>query len=55
LIGNIIERDTALREARSLAGCLLIVGTQVKEAGRGRLQLPFGKGVLTGLGTFQKF
>src|SRR5262249_47609920 len=34
---------------------LLIVSAQVKEAGRGIASSPFGDGVLTGRGTFQKF
>ena len=33
----------------------MIVAVQVKEAGRGQSQSPFGDGVLTGRGTFQKF
>jgi DNA phosphorothioation-associated putative methyltransferase len=55
VIEDVAERATALRQAWGLARRLLIVATQVKEAGRGQAQLTFGDGVLTGLGTFQKF
>jgi DNA phosphorothioation-associated putative methyltransferase len=55
VIEDIAERAAALRGAWNLAQRLLIVATQVKEAGRGQSQLAFGDGVLTGLGTFQKF
>ncbi len=53
VIEDVGERASALRQAWELARGLLIVAAQVKEAGRG--QLPFGDGVLTGRGTFQKF
>ena len=55
VIEDVAERATALRQAWGLARRLLIVATQVKEAGRGQSQVAFGDGVLTGLGTFQKF
>ncbi len=31
------------------------MAARVTEAGRGQSQLPFGDGILTGRGTFQKF
>jgi DNA phosphorothioation-associated putative methyltransferase len=49
------ERALALRQAWELARGLLIVSAQVKEAGRGIASSPFGDGVLTGRGTFQKY
>ncbi len=55
VIEDVGERASALRQAWELARILLIVAAQVKEAGRGQSQLPFGDGVLTGRGTFQKF
>jgi DNA phosphorothioation-associated putative methyltransferase len=55
VIEDIAERAAALRGAWNLAQRLLIVATQVKEAGRVQSQLAFGDGVLTGRGTFQKF
>jgi DNA phosphorothioation-associated putative methyltransferase len=55
VIEDIDERTRALKQAWQLARRLLIVAAQVKEAGRGQSQVPFGDGVLTGRGTFQKF
>jgi DNA phosphorothioation-associated putative methyltransferase len=55
VIEDVGERTEALRQAWGLAGRLLIVAAQVKEAGRGQASSPFGDGVLTGRGTFQKF
>lgn len=55
VIEKVDERASALRQAWELARDLLIVSSQVKEAGRGMASSPFGDGVLTGRGTFQKF
>jgi DNA phosphorothioation-associated putative methyltransferase len=55
VIEDVHERSAALQQAWSLSSRLLIVAAQVKEAGRLLSQLPFGDGVLTGRGTFQKF
>ena len=55
VIEDVEERTEALRQAWDLARRLLIVAAQVKEAGRGQVSSPFGDGVLTGRGTFQKF
>ena len=55
VIEDVEERTEALRQAWGLARRLLIVAAQVKEAGRGQVSSPFGDGVLTGRGTFQKF
>jgi DNA phosphorothioation-associated putative methyltransferase len=55
VIEDLPERAAALRQAWGLARRVLIVATQVKEAGRGQSQVAFGDGVLTALGTFQKF
>jgi DNA phosphorothioation-associated putative methyltransferase len=49
------ERARALRAAWQLAGRVLVAAVQVRVAGRGRDQVEFGDGVLTGRGTFQKF
>ena len=55
VIEDLGERAEALHQAWNLTQRLLIVATQVREAGRGQLHLSFGDGVLTGRGTFQKF
>ena len=55
VIEDVRERAEALRQAWNLARRLLIVAAQVKETGRGKSQSAFGDGVLTGLGTFQKY
>jgi hypothetical protein len=55
VIEDVDERALALRKAWELARGLLIVSAQVKEARRGIASSPFGDGVLTGRGTFQKF
>jgi DNA phosphorothioation-associated putative methyltransferase len=54
VIEDVDERASALKQAWRLARGLLIVATLVKEAGWAQSQLPFGDGVLTGRGTFQK-
>jgi DNA phosphorothioation-associated putative methyltransferase len=56
---NVIEdarkrTDTLLR-AWQLCRRLLIVAAQVHIEGRGQTRLEFGDGILTGLGTFQKY
>jgi hypothetical protein len=38
-----------------LSGKLLAVSAQIQVRGRGKSQVEFGDGVLTRLGTFQKF
>jgi DNA phosphorothioation-associated putative methyltransferase len=55
VIEDVGERATALQEAWGLARRLLVVAAQVNEVGKGQARLPFGDGVLTGRGTFQKF
>jgi DNA phosphorothioation-associated putative methyltransferase len=49
------ERADTLLRAWQLCGRLLVVAAQVEVPGRGRDRVPFGDGVLTGRGTFQKF
>lgn len=49
------ERAATLREAWDLCRCLLIVSAQVLIPGRGRAQVEFGDGIITGRGTFQRF
>jgi DNA phosphorothioation-associated putative methyltransferase len=49
------ERAATLRQAWGLCRRLLIVAAQVQVAGRGQAQVEFGDGILTRLGTFQKF
>jgi len=49
------ERSATLREAWGLARKLLVVAAQVEVAGRGQARVEFGDGILTRLGTFQKF
>jgi DNA phosphorothioation-associated putative methyltransferase len=55
VIEEINERTETLKQAWQLARRLLIVAAQVKEAGRGASHVPFGDGILTGRGTFQKY
>ncbi|HTU22603.1 MAG TPA: DNA phosphorothioation-associated putative methyltransferase [Gemmataceae bacterium] len=55
VIEDVNERASTLRQAWNLAQGLLIVAALVNEDDRGQAQLPFGDGVLTGRGTFQKF
>jgi DNA phosphorothioation-associated putative methyltransferase len=55
VIEDVGERKSALKQAWELARGLLVVAALVKEADRGQSQSPFGDGVLTRLGTFQKF
>jgi DNA phosphorothioation-associated putative methyltransferase len=49
------ERAETLRKAWDLCRRLLIVSAQVLVPGRGQAQVEFGDGILTRLGTFQKF
>jgi DNA phosphorothioation-associated putative methyltransferase len=49
------ERTATLRRAWELCRRLLVVAAQVRVAERGRSEVEFGDGVLTGRGTFQKF
>jgi DNA phosphorothioation-associated putative methyltransferase len=49
------ERADTLHQAWQLCRRLLVVAAQVQVPGRGREQIEFGDGVLTGRGTFQKF
>lgn len=55
VIEDVGERTLALKRAWTLAGRLLVVAALVKEDGQRQSPLPFGDGVLTGRGTFQKF
>lgn len=55
VIEDVSERVEALRRAWTLATRLLVVSALVKEDSQRQSQLPFGDGVLTGRGTFQKF
>ena len=49
------ERAEALRKSRELAGKVLVVSAQVHLSSRGRTAVPYGDGVVTARGTFQKF
>jgi DNA phosphorothioation-associated putative methyltransferase len=49
------ERAEALRKSWELAGKVLVVAAQVHVSSRGRTAVPFGDGVVTVRGTFQKF
>ena len=49
------ERVLTLRQAWDLTQRVLVVAAQVKVAGRGAQQVEFGDGVLTRIGTFQKY
>ena len=49
------ERAEALRKSWDLAGRLLVVSAQVHVSSRGKTSVPYGDGVVTARGTFQKF
>ena len=49
------ERSQALRKAWDLAHKVLAVSAQIKVNGRGNKHVEFGDGVVTRLGTFQKY
>jgi DNA phosphorothioation-associated putative methyltransferase len=49
------ERAEALRKSWKLAGKVLVVAAQVHVSSRGRTAVPYGDGVVTVRGTFQKF
>lgn len=49
------ERAEALRKSWELAGKVLVVSAQVHVSSRGRTAVPYGDGVVTIRGTFQKF
>ncbi len=49
------ERAEALTQAWRLCRRVLVVAAQVEVAGRGQDRVAFGDGILTRLGTFQKF
>ena len=55
VIEDISERTATLRRAWGLAERLLVVSAQIHVKGRGRSQVEFGDGVLTRIGTFQRF
>jgi DNA phosphorothioation-associated putative methyltransferase len=55
VIEDMQERADTLRAAWALCRGVLAVSAQVQMAGRGKETVAFGDGVLTGLGTFQKF
>lgn len=49
------ERAEALRKSWELAGRVLVVSAQVHVSSRGKTSVPYGDGVVTIRGTFQKF
>src|SRR3954465_728776 len=49
------ERAGALRRSWDLAGRVLVVSAQVHVSSRGKTSVPYGDGVVTARGTFQKF
>jgi DNA phosphorothioation-associated putative methyltransferase len=49
------ERTETLRRSWALCRRLLVVAAQVQVEARGQASVAFGDGVLTGIGTFQKF
>ncbi len=55
VIEDVAERKEALRKSWELSRQLLIVSAQVHISSRGRTAVPFGDGVVTVRGTFQKF
>lgn len=55
VIEDVEERSRALRNAWELAGKVLAVSAQIQVSGRGNKHVEFGDGVVTRLGTFQKY
>lgn len=55
VIEDASERAATLQRAWQLAQKLLVVSAQIQVSGRGKSQVEFGDGVLTRIGTFQKF
>lgn len=55
VIENIDERAEALRSAWELAEKVLVVAALVTADDRGKVTVPYADGVVTGLGTFQKY
>lgn len=49
------ERSATLREAWELCGKLFVVAARVNVEGRGYSKVTFGDGIVTGIGTFQKY
>ena len=55
VIEDVDERAAALREAWSLCRRVLAVAARILVGGRGRDDIEYGDGILTKIGTFQKF
>lgn len=55
VVEDLEERSRTLREAWGLAGKVLAVSAQIQVNGRGGEQIEFRDGVITRLGTFQKY
>lgn len=55
VIEDVEERSQALRKAWDLANQVLAVSAQIQVNGRGNKHVEFGDGIVTRLGTFQKY
>jgi DNA phosphorothioation-associated putative methyltransferase len=55
VIEDPIERAEALRKSWDLTRSILVVSAQINVSSRGRTVVPYGDGVVTVRGTFQKF
>lgn len=55
VIEDPVERAETLRRAWSLSNRVLSVAAQIVVQGRGSTAIPFGDGIVTRIGTFQKF
>ena len=55
VIENLEERTATIREAWNLCQRLLVVAARIVVGGRGNAEVEYGDGILTQLGTFQKF
>ena len=55
VIEDVAEREETLRNAWGLASRLFVVAAQVQMSGRGNATVEFGDGVVTRIGTFQKY
>ena len=49
------ERAATLRDAWELCGKLIVISARVNVDGRGYSKVTFGDGIVTGIGTFQKY